>query len=116
MLLSSAKFEVLLSVAKCKVLQSVIGCYKVQSATKCKVLQSATQWEMLRNAGSCREVLSCRSNPQIISAVKSTAGHFIIEINFNDFPKLPANTASRLGGAIEKGKKWYFVRILSQSA
>ena len=34
-------------------------------------------------------MLSCRS-PQIISAVKSTAataaGHFIIEISFNDFP------------------------------
>ena len=59
----------------------------------CKVLESAAKRETLRSGSSCREVLSCRSsssNPQIISAVKSTAAtaaarHFIIEISSNDF-------------------------------
>ena len=68
-----------------------------ESANKCsEALQSArsaAKWETLQSGLSCREVLSCRSsssNPQIISAVKSTAapaaaGHFIIEISSNDF-------------------------------
>ena len=70
-----------------------------ESANKCsEALQSArsaAKWETLRSGWSCREVLSCRSsssNPQIISAVKSTAataaGHFIIEISSNDFPSV----------------------------